>query len=154
MLGLGRYPVATGQFEAVLQSEPKNAAAHYGLALSLAKINRAAEANAHFREALWLRPDWSDAKSEYARFLATVSDETLRDTEQARALAESAVDTTKKMLPMMIDSHASATAAGGDKSAAAKLQAAAIKAASDMGDGFSKEKMSELKSRLDEYQSK
>jgi Flp pilus assembly protein TadD len=56
------YPGAQTEFEAVLEKDPSDAAAHNGLGLALAYQARGEEAAAHFWNALRLRPDFAEPR--------------------------------------------------------------------------------------------
>jgi tetratricopeptide (TPR) repeat protein len=58
----GRYPEALAGYLEVLQMDPDNAEAHYNLAIVLVRLGRNAEAVAHIREALRLKPELGRAK--------------------------------------------------------------------------------------------
>jgi len=66
--------------------------AHYHLALAYVMKGRSADAIQQYREALRLRPDWTDAMNDLAWLLATDADDKLRDGKEAVRLAERARD--------------------------------------------------------------
>ena len=56
-------PEAIDEFRAASEIDPKSAEAHFNLGVTLARLGRADEAGRHLREALRLRPGWSEAEA-------------------------------------------------------------------------------------------
>ncbi len=128
--------------------QPDNADAHYGIALALAKVNRASEAVPHFREAIWLRPDWLEVQNDFAWLLATHPDGAIRDGDKAQQLAADSVEKTQREVPRRLESWAAALAEQGDFQKATQVQSEAIRRAGELGDPTL---MSGMETRLNDY---
>jgi tetratricopeptide (TPR) repeat protein len=121
-----RIDEAVHHFREALRLRPDQPIAHYNLALTLMLTGPYDEMLHHFREAVRLKPDWSIALRQLARILATQPDSTVAELEEARQLAERAVELTQRQDPRALDTLAIAYAAAGDFEAAIKTAEAAI----------------------------
>ncbi len=93
---------------------PTAAAVRGLLAFALAQLGDIDDALDHFREAIRLDPDWVAPRFGAAWALATDSDSTLRDPEEAIRLAESAAELSDWRDAIVLDVLAAAYAAAGD----------------------------------------
>ncbi len=111
----------------LIRLEPDDAPAHAELAQNLVRQKKSAEAAAHFREALRLRPEVS-AKSgniawanNLAWIMATNPDAKLRNGAEAVALARQACEAVKYKDPSLLDTLAAALAEAGQFDEAIKV---------------------------------
>jgi len=100
-------------FRDALQIESGSADTHYNMGHALKWRGELAEAVGHFQQAVRLKPDGAPALTSLAWILATTTEETLRDANQAVRLAERAVDLTNRQEAEALDVLAAAYAAAG-----------------------------------------
>jgi tetratricopeptide (TPR) repeat protein/mono/diheme cytochrome c family protein len=87
----GKLEDAITHYQDALRLDSKHADSHYGLALAFKAQGNVAEAVRHYREALQSVPDWREVLMELAWLLATSTDPSTRNPEEAVLLAERVV---------------------------------------------------------------
>jgi Flp pilus assembly protein TadD len=97
----------------LLRVTPDDAEAHFQLARLLARQRRPAEALAHYRETLRLKPDWPEARNNLAWLLATLPHSELRGGTEAVLLAERACAETGRSKAVFLGTLAAAYAEAG-----------------------------------------
>ncbi len=125
----GRPAEAHAALGRALATHGASAELHTGMALAAAALRDPARAAAHGREAVRLRPDYVPAVNNLAWLLATCSDASLRDPEEALRLAARAVDALGGDDAGALDTLAAAQAAAGRYAAAARTAAGALRLA-------------------------
>ena len=107
---LGQRAVAAKHFRQVLAFEPGHAVAYLGLATLFQRDADTERAVYYYRHALKSNPDLIGAANNLAWMLATSSDPTWRNGQEAVKLAEHAVKLTGKDHPSVLDTLAAAYA--------------------------------------------
>lgn len=130
LVAQGRVAEAVDQFRGALALAPTSAHLHYRLAGALLLGGGdASEARDHLRRAAQLDPRWPSPFNDLAWLLATSSDSSARDPEEAVRLAERAVALTGGRDPRLLDTRAAAEAAAGRFEAAVATERRAIELA-------------------------
>ena len=129
----GRLADAEARYLEALRLDSRHADAHYGLALVFAAQGRMADAAAHYREALRTVPEWPQVQAELAWLLATTPDPAIRNPQEAIALAERAIGSSKDPSWTAMNASAAAMAAAGRFAEAAERARRAIDLASAAG---------------------
>ena len=80
----------------------------------MAKNGKLTKGIVHLKEALRLKPDWSEPHNNLAWFLVTVEDKDLREPSEAIRLAKRACELTQYSRPDFLDTLSVAYAAAGD----------------------------------------
>jgi tetratricopeptide (TPR) repeat protein len=104
----GRLPEAIAHYHQALAIQPRYGMAHYHLAVALTKQSHFDEAIGHYRKAVAAHPDVKTCVG-LAWLLAACPDDSLRNAEEAVALAEQA-DTLSRDDPAVLDALAAAYA--------------------------------------------
>ena len=117
-------PVATADFEIVIDLEPTRTEAYTNLARALSQQGRLDEAASVLRGARDLFPHQIDITLALAWVLATAPDEQLRDGKAAMKLLNPLLQ--KRRAPRLLDAYAAAQAATGDYAAAIRTADEAI----------------------------
>lgn len=117
---LARILAARGELDAAqrlcrtaLRSDPRSAVAHDQLGMVLAELNQLPEAIAELRTAVELSPADSEFMSHLAWQLAAAEDASIRNPQEALALARRAVEATRGGNAIALDALALAYAADG-----------------------------------------
>lgn len=128
-----RVDEAIPHFQRAVQIDPGlvKARAYLGVALSIR--NRNAEALMQWREALKRDPDNLQVLNETAWLLATSSDESLRNGQEAVTLSQRAVQLTSSQNPVSLGTLAAAYAESGDFDQALSVDQRAITVATHQG---------------------
>ena len=141
-----------------LRSNPASRMAHYKLGKLLAAKGQPAEAVRHWREAIRLKPDWTELDNNLAWILATSPDAAIRDGNQAVALAERACHSeaiapppSGSQLPGLLDTLAAAYAEAGRFEEAAQTARQAVQLAASAGQ---REAAESFGARLRQYESR
>jgi tetratricopeptide (TPR) repeat protein len=129
----GRLTDAAARYGEALRLDSRHADAHYGLALVYAAQGRLADAVRHYREALRTVPEWPQVMAELAWLLATTSDPAIRNPQEAVALAERAIASSKEPSWAAMNASAAALASAGRFAEAAARARRAIELASAAG---------------------
>jgi tetratricopeptide (TPR) repeat protein len=109
----GKLDEAIAQYEKALEINPDFADAHNNLGTALLHQGNAAEAIAQYQLALQIKPDKAEIQNNLAWLLATCSQASLRNGNQAVALAEQANQLTGYDNPVVLDTLAAAYAEAG-----------------------------------------
>jgi tetratricopeptide (TPR) repeat protein len=104
---------AITHFKQALRLNPENATAHFNLASALRQTGRMAEAISHLQKAVQIKPHDPEIQNELAWLLATCPQTTLRNGNQAVALARQANAFTKGGNPIVLRTLAAALAQAG-----------------------------------------
>ena len=131
----GRLAESIARYEAALRLDPAHPDAHQGLALVYRTQGRLAEAVRHYRQALAAVPNWSAVLTDLTWVLATASDPTVRNVDEAIAMGERAVRTSTSQSWPSLDALAAALAAAGRFEEAALRVREALDLAAASGDG-------------------
>jgi tetratricopeptide (TPR) repeat protein len=107
----GRSAEAIGYLERAVELRPDDAIPRRNLASAMASAGRVREAIEYYRSALERRPDWPDVLIDLAWILAAHLDARLRVPDEARRLAERAVEVTARQHPGALDVLGAAYAA-------------------------------------------
>ena len=67
----GKYDIASRRLNRALELEPKYATAHHAMALLQEQLNRPEQGEVHYRQAIALDPNYSEALNNYGRFLCS-----------------------------------------------------------------------------------
>jgi cytochrome c-type biogenesis protein CcmH/NrfG len=113
---------------------PNDAEVHFQLGLLFANHHKPAEATAHYRAALRLRPNWPEALNNLAWLLATAPQAELRNGTQAVRLAERACALSHRRRTVFVGTLAAAYAEAGRFAAAAQTAQEAIGLAQATGE--------------------
>jgi Flp pilus assembly protein TadD len=127
LLARRRAEPAQRQYQLALRHAPDDAATHSGLAVALVAMRREARGLYHASEALRLQPGEPRALGELVWVLATSSDPTLRDAEEAIRRGESMPESMRT--PRILDGLAAAYASVGREDDAIETATAAIESA-------------------------
>src|SRR5439155_21631783 len=92
---------------------PGNPTAHNNLAITCKKLGRTAEAIAHYRDAIRLKPDFLEALNNLAWTLAANPDPQFRNGAEAIQLATRACELTRYEHPLPLATLAAAYAEAG-----------------------------------------
>ncbi len=130
----GNPSEAAGFFRAALEISPTDARLHANLARALRRTGAVSEAVEHYRDAVRLDPRAWDVAMNLAWILATDADATVRNAEEAIALAEGGNRLTGRPHPRALDTLAAAYAAAGQYDRAEKTAERALSAALAVGD--------------------
>ncbi len=145
----GRNVEAIRQFQETLRFAPNYAPAHFQLGLLLAQTGDKAGALEHWRAAARLSPDWLSPLNSLAWVLATDSEASFRNGQEAVALAERAARLTRFRRFDVLDTLAAAYAENGRFAEAAQTAQKALELAGESGN----EKLTgEIRKRLEAYQ--
>jgi superkiller protein 3 len=109
----GNVAEAIAQYQMALQIKPDFADAHNNLGTARLHQGNVAEAIAQYQKALQLKPDKAEVQNNLAWLLATCPDASLRDGNQAVALAQRANRLTGDGNPVVLDTLAAAYAEAG-----------------------------------------
>ena len=139
LLAMDGHPDETqAEYAAVLELAPLDAAATLGAAMTLALLERYADAEARLRDAQRAFPDDSRFPRALARLLAAAPDRQVRDPRRALTLAESLLEARQESRDESLavgETYAMALAAAGQYATAAAVQAdvrgTAVQAGSD-----------------------
>jgi tetratricopeptide (TPR) repeat protein len=129
----GRLDEGADHLRTAVALRPDNTDAHRNLGETYAMQHRLGEALAHYTKALEYRPDNVGLLSRAAWIMATASDGRVRDGARARALAERAVQLTRRLDADALDSLAAAQAETGAFDAAVATAREAAETASRKG---------------------
>ena len=113
LLNRGRVDEAITQFQMVLQIKPDHANACYNLGFALIQKGRADEAITYFQKTLRIKPDFPEAQNDLAWILATSPQASLRNGNQAVALAQRANQRAGGKNPVFLHTLAAACAEAG-----------------------------------------
>ena len=147
----GRLAESIARYEAALRLDPAHPDAHQGLALVYRMQGRLAEAVRHYRQALAAVPNWSAVLTDLTWVLATASDPTVRNVDEAIAMGERAVRTSTSQSWPSLDALAAALAAAGRFEEAALRVREALDLAAASGDGGA---ATQLRERLRVYENR
>src|SRR5208282_798188 len=100
-------------YQKALQINPDYAEAHYNFGNALLKMGNADEAITHYQKALQIEPDNAEAQNNLAWVLATCPQASLRNGNQAVALARRANQLTGGGNPVVLGTLAAAYAEAG-----------------------------------------
>ena len=109
----GRWNEAIEHYQQALKQMPDSVHAHYQLGLALQSRDRFAEAVVQLQKVLELDPKHISAQNNLAWLLATCPDNSLRDGQEAVALAQQAVQFSGGNAPEILDTLAAAYAEAG-----------------------------------------
>jgi tetratricopeptide (TPR) repeat protein len=107
-----KFDQAIEQFRIAIHLNPRDPSSHRQLAETFTKMGKDREAIAPAKEALRLRPAWPDVLNNLAIILAASTDRTIRDPDQAIALASRACELTNYQHPLFLDTLGIAYASG------------------------------------------
>ncbi|MGD0746001.1 MAG: tetratricopeptide repeat protein [Verrucomicrobiota bacterium] len=113
LAGQGRWDEAIPHYERALQLKPDNAVAHYNLGCAALLKGAVDAAIAQFQKALQINPDYAEARNNLAWLLATCPQASLRNGNQAVALAQRANQLTGDGNPVVLCTLAAAYAEAG-----------------------------------------
>jgi tetratricopeptide (TPR) repeat protein len=122
----GREEEAIPYFEKALELMPDDATIHYYLGMALSSRGRYREAAAHYRSALKFNHDYGEASNNLAMLLSSCPEESIRNGQQAVALAQEAVRLSNGQEPIPLDTLASAYAETGQFQEAVQTEKKAI----------------------------
>jgi tetratricopeptide (TPR) repeat protein len=126
LLRVGRTSEALQHFREALRLDEGYAEAHFNLGSAMNALGRPQESIVEFRRALELRPNLTPALIELAWLLASASDATLRNAQQAMRVADRAVTLTGRSDAKALDALAGSQAAAGRFDDAVETAAAAL----------------------------
>jgi Flp pilus assembly protein TadD len=129
----GETDEAITHFQKALQIKPDYADAHHNLGCALLQKGNVDEAIAHFQKTLQIKPDDTDAQINLAWVLATASQESLRNGNQAVELAQQANQLAGGENPTILNTLAAAYAEVGRFSDAKRSAQKAIELAQAAG---------------------
>jgi tetratricopeptide (TPR) repeat protein len=129
----GRIDEAIPHFEQALQIAPHMVKAQYYLGLALVTKGNATEGLAQWRNALLQDPDNLRILNDAAWLMATSSNPTLRDGEEAVRLSGRAVQLTASRDPAILGTLAAACAENNDYDKAIEIEKEAVSLASQQG---------------------
>lgn len=133
LAGRGRGDEALAQYREALRLAPYMPEAHFALADALEQRGELRAAIAEYGAALRDRPGWPPASNALAWLLATVTDPSLRDPQEAVKLAADAVQKTGNADVRALRTLAVAQAAAGDIEEARRTAARAVELARASG---------------------
>ena len=113
LLRQGKVDEAIAQYQKALEIKPDFAEAHFNLGAALFHEGKEDEAIAQYQRALQIKPDKPEVQNNLAWVLATSPHASLRDGNQAVALAQRANQLTGDGNPIMLDTLAAAYAEAG-----------------------------------------
>jgi tetratricopeptide (TPR) repeat protein len=145
---LGRMEQALVHFGQALRIEPSSSRAHLLLGNALAEAGRFDEALAQFREADRLQPNQPEVLNSFAQALARHPDAGARSPNEAIQLAARAVELTRRLDPVMLETLAVAYAAAGQFERVVESSELAIQAALAQQDA---ELADQIRTRLEAY---
>jgi tetratricopeptide (TPR) repeat protein len=122
------------RLRAAVQHDPRNAVAHLILASALLDIGRRDEALRHFLEAIRLDPYLPKPLASAAWILATHPDPSVRDPAEAVQLAERAAELSRREIPGILSTLATAYAAAGQRDRATRTAEQALQRATELGE--------------------
>jgi len=134
LLQKGEIDAAIVQSRAALSIQPENADAHTNLAIALDEKGQTAEAIMHYRKAVEIAPRSLSAANNLAWLLATCSDASLRNGDQALELAVRANQLSHGANPLVARTLAAAYAETEQFAKAAETAHAALQLAKMQGD--------------------
>jgi tetratricopeptide (TPR) repeat protein len=129
LLQMGHAEEAIAHFQRALEIKPDYAVAHYNLGNALLKRGSVDEAIVHYQKALQINPDDAGALNNLAFVLATCPQASLRNGNQAVALAQRANQLTGDGNPAVLGTLAAAYAEAGQFPEAAKTAQHALQVA-------------------------
>jgi len=129
----GQIDEAIPHFEQALRILPNEVEAHSYLGMALVMKGRGTEGLAHWRQVLKREPDNLQVLNDTAWLLATSSDSTLRNGNEAISLAEHAVQLTSAREPALLGTLAAAYAEAGEFDKAIELEQRATDLAIQQG---------------------
>jgi tetratricopeptide (TPR) repeat protein len=148
--GRGRFDEALPHFAFVTQARPEDAELRYRFGMALYLRKKTPEAIGQLREAVRLKPDWTEPIGNLAWILATRAGATAEDAAQALAYAERLVALQPKSDAATYDTLAAAYALAGRFADAIKSADEALRLAQVSGD---KSRASEIERRCRLYRS-
>lgn len=110
--------LAANQFEAAVTQQPDFRDAHFNLGLALRRQQVSKHAIASFRHTVSLDPNFVPALNQLAWLLATVTDESQRDSDESIRLAKHAATLTEYKNPLILHTLATTYAHAGNFKAA------------------------------------
>jgi len=149
LMNRGETDEAIREFRQALRLNPSYATAHNNLAGLFYQQGQLDQAIKHWSETVRLKPDWAEAHNNLAWLLATAEDEKLRNSSEAVRLARRACELTDHKHPRMLDTLATAYAAGGEFDNAVKTGQKAKELAESLGQ---KELIADIENHLELYQ--
>ncbi|MGD0745856.1 MAG: tetratricopeptide repeat protein, partial [Verrucomicrobiota bacterium] len=113
LLKKGNVDEAIAHYQKALQIKPDYGLVHFNLGSALLKKGNMDEAIAQFQKALQINPDYAEARNDLAWVLATCPQASLRNGNQAVALAQRANQLTGGGNPVVLGTLAAAYAEAG-----------------------------------------
>jgi tetratricopeptide (TPR) repeat protein len=147
----GKLSEAEARYREALRLDGRYADAHYGLALVFAAQGRVADAVTHYREALRTVPEWTQVLAELAWMLATTSDPSIRNPQEAIALSQRAISSSTEPSWTAMNASAAALASAGRFDEAADRARRAIELAGAAGNQTAAD---QIRARLRLYEMK
>ena len=146
LLRQGKVDEAIAQYQRALEIKPDFAEAHFNLGAVLFHQGKEDEAIAQYQRALQIKPDKPEVQNNLAWVLATSPHASLRNGNQAVALAQRANQLTGDGNPIMLDTLAAAYAEAGRFPEAVTTAQRALHLAEDRSDmGLAESLQSQLK---------
>jgi protein O-mannosyl-transferase len=145
----GKVDEAITQYHLALQIKPGLAEAHYNLGIALLQKGRTAQAIGQYQEALQIEPANTKVQNNLAWLLATCTDASLRNGNEAVDLARQASEPSGGTDPVILDTLAAALAETGRFSDATRTAQKAIELARVAGQ---QDLVEELKGELKRYE--
>ena len=130
----GKTNLAINHLKKLVDAAPQNPGGHFELAEALNAAGNFPEAVQHYRDVARLAPLWAIPRNNLAWILATNPDATLRNGQEAVALAERACELTAWNQPVMIGTLAAAYAENGQFDKATEMAQRAANLADSIGE--------------------
>ncbi len=128
---LGKFEEAEAEYTTALELQPDFAEAMANRAYVRKGMGKFEEALADYQESLKLSPDADGVQNDFAWFLATCPEESLRDPKQAVKIAEQVCQKTENSNGEYLDTLAAAYASAGDFKQAEKTAQQALELLKD-----------------------